>query len=949
MPSQQQQQQPQHQHQQQPYQQPPQQYSGFSQQPYAASVQQPLSGAALAHAITSAAAAPAAPAGYDAYPPRDAYSGAGADSLHHRGGTGSPLLATSASSPKPTGAYALGHATGGSGSGGGYGGSFGSDGPGLSPAELSHSVSGAGSPKARHNPADARQARTETAESRQAFTVAVGSALALAAFTALWALVSLGTQSVYIVLTLAVVAASLLYILRLFRWALAHESYHPDMRPVAEAIKEGSEGYLSTQYSAIALVAAVVAAALAFLYLFRANPFASAVPTPMLAMCVSVSFLLGAACSAAAGYIGVWISVRVNVRVALAASRYSYADALLLCFRGGAISSALSAQLCILGVALLYLTANTVFAQWFGVPRMHVPTLLAGYGFGAAFVALFMQLGGGIYTKAADVGADMCGKIEAGIPEDDARNPAVIADLVGDNVGDCAGSMADVFESISAEVIGTMILGATLVHDAYGALPAVSGTLVAARTAEMEAVLNRFVFFPLAVHAVNLLVSCIGIESVRVPARAGQTDTAAQDPLVPMQTGYVVSSALAVALFSLLSYVMLDTPAAPGAWWRFALCGVVGLATSFLLIAVTQYYTDYKHEPVRRIAAASVTGHGTNVISGLSVGLESCLLPAVIIAAALLSSYGLGYTSGLPPVQAGIYGAAIATMGMLSTAVYVLSMNNFGPIADNAGGIVEMSEAPAAVRAITDRLDAVGNVTKAASKGYAVGGSALACFVLFQAYLDEIAILTKQVAVTVNLARVECICAGLLAIAMIFVFAGWSMEAVGKTAQQVVHEVRRQFAARPGIMDGSQRPDYARCVTIVTKAALAEMGKPAALALGAPVAVGFAARVLGAWTGQPNLAAEVLATFLMFGTLTGLLMAVFMDNAGGAWDNAKKYIESQGLKGSEQHKASVTGDTVGDPFKDTAGPSLHVIITTMSTTVLVLGPMFLGQIVDAAH
>ena len=911
-----------------PSQQPPQQYPQQQHQQQAVS---PTAG--VVHALSAAAAT-----GGGVY----ATSYAAPD-LHARSNSGHSTGHTASGAASPLGAGFLAGYTGGAGSG--TGGASGQSSPfarshadplpGLgSPAELAQAYSGgAGGVTAGHSNNDARQARAETAEAKRVFTAAVGGALAVAAVAALWAMASLGFNSVYLVLTLAVVAGSLVYVLDVFRWAMAFESYHPAMRTVAEAIKEGSEGYLTTQYTAIGRVAVAVASGLALLYLFRTNPFEGEVPATLLALCIGVSFLLGAACSAAAGYIGVWISVRVNVRVAVAASRYSYGDALLLCFRGGAVSSALSAQLCILGVAVLYLLANTAFAQWFGIPPQHVPTLLAGYGFGAAFVALFMQLGGGIYTKAADVGADMCGKIEANIPEDDARNPAVIADLVGDNVGDCAGSMADVFESISAEIIGTMLLGATLVTDAFKHAPA--SATAALLPGAADTALYRYILFPLAVHAVNLLVSAVGIASVKVKG--------SEDALVPMQAGYALSSGLAAVLFSLISYLMLDVPVAPGAWWRFALCGIIGLATSFLLIAATQYYTDSKHAPVRRIAAASTSGHGTNVIAGISVGLESCLLPALVITTALLSSYGLGYGSGLPPVQAGIYGAAIATMGMLSTAVYVLAMNNFGPIADNAGGIVEMSGSAAAVREITDRLDSVGNVTKAASKGYAVGGSALACFVLFQAYLDELAIITKM-PIIVNLARVECMCAGILAIAMIFVFAGWSMDAVSTTAQQVVHEVRRQFATRPGIMDGSQRPDYARCVTVVTEASLRQMGKPAALALLSPIVVGLVFKAVGAYIGAPLLAVEVLATFLLFGTLTGLLMAVFMDNAGGAWDNAKKLIESEGLKGTDQHKAAVTGDTVGDPFKDTAGPSLHVIITTMSMTVLVLGPMFLGAI-----
>jgi inorganic pyrophosphatase len=604
--------------------------------------------------------------------------------------------------------------------------------------------------------------------------------------------------------------------------------------------------------------------------------------------------------------------------VSIAASKSQYGESLLLAFRGGAVSAALSAAFCICGVTVLYLVCHLFFVQVIGAPSTSVPMMLAGYGFGASFVALFMQLGGGIYTKAADVGADMIGKVESNIPEDDPRNPAVIADLVGDNVGDCAGSMADIFESIAGEVIGTMILGSTLAHE---------GGLGGA--------IDGYMFFPLVVHAFDLIISGFGILTMHVRGD--------EDPLEPMKRSYVHCMGIAIVIFWATARFMLHTPVAPDAWWHFALCGMVGIVMSYLLILSTQYYTDYKHDPVKSIARASLTGHGTNVIQGIAVGLESCGFPVLIIVAGLLSSYTLGSTSGLPSIQAGIYGTAVATMGMLCTAVFVLSMNNFGPIADNAGGIVEMSEQPDHIRKITDRLDAVGNVTKAASKGYAVGGSALACFVLFQAFLDEISLYIGSHYGNVNIARMEVMLGGILGIMMIFVFTGWAMSSVGRTAQEVVWEVRNQFKEFPGIMAGTQKPDYNRCVSIVTKAALKEMIKPAVLALGAPISVGLFFRYVGYLKGEKMLGVEVVASFVIFATLTGLLMAIFMDNAGGAWDNAKKYIESQDKKGSEEHKAAVTGDTVGDPFKDTAGPSLHVIIATMSTTVLVLGPLFINQ------
>ena len=425
--------------------------------------------------------------------------------------------------------------------------------------------------------------------------------------------------------------------------------------------------------------------------------------------------------------------------------------------------------------------------------------------------------------------------------------------------------------------------------------------------------------------------------------KRGKGSAAQEDPIVPMKRGYLVSLSRAVVLFTLLSRLMLFSAAAPAAWWHFALCGLVGLVCAASIVAMTTYYTDYVHAPVLGIVRASLTGHGTNIIAGIAVGMESTALPALIISASLFTSYKLGASSGLPAAHlSGLFGTACATMGMLCTAVFVLSMNNFGPIADNAGGVVEMSEQPAEVRAITDRLDAVGNVTKAATKGYAVGGSALACFLLFNAFLDEVAVLSGRRLRVVDLTKVEVMIAGVAGIARVFLFVGWSIDAVGRTASKVVDEVRRQFRDIEGLMLGQAKPQYARCVEIVTKAALREMVRPALLALTMPVAVGLLFRAVGQYQDDALLGVECLAAFLQFGTMTGLLMAVFLDNAGGAWDNAKKLIESKNMKDTLAHQAAVTGDTVGDPFKDTAGPALHVVITTMSTTALVLAPLFVG-------
>eukprot|EP00276_Gloeochaete_wittrockiana_P019717 CAMPEP_0184341708 /NCGR_PEP_ID=MMETSP1089-20130417/10321_1 /TAXON_ID=38269 ORGANISM="Gloeochaete wittrockiana, Strain SAG46.84" /NCGR_SAMPLE_ID=MMETSP1089 /ASSEMBLY_ACC=CAM_ASM_000445 /LENGTH=793 /DNA_ID=CAMNT_0026670157 /DNA_START=36 /DNA_END=2417 /DNA_ORIENTATION=- len=733
--------------------------------------------------------------------------------------------------------------------------------------------------------------------------------------------VSFWIQGPYLPIVLFIVFCSFLFAGYLLKWCMQFDAGSGEMRKVADAIREGSEGFLSIQYGTIARMAFVVGGIIFLIYAFRTPPAETHVGATTHALLTTISFLLGAFCSALAGYLGVWVGVRINVRVASTASRGSYYGALLVAFRGGAIASIVSAAMCILGISLLYITYYIIFVRFHNMQPTFIPLLLAGYGFGASFVSLFMQLGGGIYTKAADVGADMVGKVEAGIPEDDPRNPAVIADLVGDNVGDCAGSMADVFESIAAELIGTMILGGVLAVEAKISNP------------------ERYIFFPLIIHACDLVVSSIGIYMLKGTPGTKEWES----PLALMKHSYMISMAIAVVLLVAVTRLLLYSAEHPDAWWHFALCGLLGILTSYALVHITQYYTDYAHGPVQSIAMASTTGHGTNVIQGMSVGLVSTGLPALTIAVSVLIAYSLGSTSGLPEQKAGLYGTAVATMGMLCTAVYVIAMNNFGPIADNAGGIVEMSNQSEGVRKITDRLDAIGNVTKAATKGYAVGGSAMAAFILFRAYMDEVSAYSRYSFDVVDIGKIEVLIGGLLGIMMIFVFTGWAIAAVGTTAQEVVKEVRRQFREKPGIMEGYERPEYDTCVAIVTRAALSQMVKPALLGLGMPVVVGLVFRYVGVMLGKPWLGPEVLAGFLMFATLTGFLFAIFLDNSGGAWDNAKKYIEAgaHGGKGSLAHKAAVTGDTVGDPFKDTAGPALHVIMTTMSTTVLVLTPLFI--------
>ncbi|PNY04365.1 pyrophosphate-energized membrane proton pump 3-like protein [Trifolium pratense] len=712
------------------------------------------------------------------------------------------------------------------------------------------------------------------------------------------------------------------------KWVLAKDEGPPEMVQIADAIRDGAEGFIRTQYGTISKMAMLLALVILCIYLFRSTTpqqEASGVGRTTTAYITVASFLLGALCSGFAGYVGMWVSVRANVRVSSAARRSSR-EALQIATRAGGLSALIVVGMAVIGIAVLYAT----FYVWLGVDTpgsmkvTDLPLLLVGYGFGASFVALFAQLGGGIYTKAADVGADLVGKVEQGIPEDDPRNPAVIADLVGDNVGDCAARGADLFESIAAEIISAMILGGTMA----------------------QRYPSGFILFPLVVHSFDLVVSSVGIFSIRGTRESGVLSPI-EDPMAILQKGYSVTIVLAVLAFGLSTRWLLYVEQAPSAWFNFALCGLIGIITAYIFVWITKYYTDYKHEPVRTLALSSSTGHGTNIIAGVSLGLESTGLPVLVISAAIVSAYWLGQTAGLIDETGnptgGLFGTAVATMGMLSTAAYILTMDMFGPIADNAGGIVEMSQQPESVREITDVLDAVGNTTKATTKGFAIGSAALASFLLFSAYMDEVSSFSREPFKQVDIAIPEVFVGGLLGAMLIFVFSAWACAAVGRTAQEVVNEVRRQFIERPGIMDYKEKPDYARCVAIVASASLREMIKPGALAIISPIVVGFAFRILGYYTGQPLLGAKVVAALLMFATVSGILMALFLNTAGGAWDNAKKYIETGALggKGSDAHKAAITGDTVGDPFKDTAGPSLHVLIKMLSTITLVMAPIFL--------
>jgi K(+)-stimulated pyrophosphate-energized sodium pump len=593
-----------------------------------------------------------------------------------------------------------------------------------------------------------------------------------------------------------------------------------------------------------------------------------------------------------------FVSIRANSRVAAAAMK-GLNGALKTALRAGAVSGLFVVSMSLLGVGGLFF-----FFGGLSDPT-GVPLQIVGFGFGASFVALFAQLGGGIYTKAADVGADLVGKVEAGIPEDDPRNPAVIADLVGDNVGDCAGRGADLFESTAAENIGAMILGVAL-WPVFG----IGG-----------------IVFPLLARAFGLVATTIGVMTVSTKEDG--------DPMQALNRGYYVTTVLAMIGFYLSVRWLLNDN-----MWFFA-AGLIGIITALLFVYITQYYTEYRYRPVKSIAEASQTGPATNIITGFAVALECTGLPVIVISLAILGSYFCGQMA-LPGVDgAGLYGTAIATMGMLAPCAYILAMDTFGPITDNAGGIVEMSQAPEEIRKKTDRLDSVGNTTKALTKGYAIGSAALAAFLLFRAYLDEAKSITGK-DIPVDLSNVPTFIGALVGAALVFVFSAFAIRAVGRAAQYVINEVRRQFRENPGIMEGTSKPEYGHCVDIVTAGALKEMIVPGLLPIVVPVAVGVLFRYLPSVTGS-HPGAEAVAALLMVGTIGGILMATMMNNGGGAWDNAKKFVETgmYGGKKSETHKAAIVGDTVGDPFKDTAGPSIHVLIKLLSTITLVLAPLFI--------
>jgi K(+)-stimulated pyrophosphate-energized sodium pump len=745
----------------------------------------------------------------------------------------------------------------------------------------------------------------------------------------------------YILVPFAVGLLTILFAAYLANFVLRKDTGTPAMQKVADAIFAGAMAFLNRQYRTIAILA-VFAAIIVGVVLALLGQGDQAAKFS-LAWHTAIAFLIGALCSGVSGFIGMYVAVKSNSRTASAATR-SLGEALMVSLRGGAVSGFLVVALSLLGV-------SAVFTLYGGLTNPGVaPSLIVGFGFGASFVALFAQLGGGIYTKAADVGADLVGKVEANIPEDDPRNPAVIADLVGDNVGDCAGRGADLFESTAAENIGAMILGVAL-YSATGNI--------------------GWILFPLVVRAFGLIASAIGLLWIRPSVVVEPDKAAGRDPgeiaMHQLNIGYFITCGLSVIGVFLGSYLLLNGNSVTSSggippWVWFGLAGTTGIVLSIAFVYITQYYTAGTWRPVREIAAATLTGPATTIITGFAVAFECVALPVLAISAALFLSFFLGSQVHIPISilsnpgvinVGGIFGTAVATMGMLMSCAYILAMDTFGPITDNAGGITEMGGQAESVRDITDALDGVGNTTKALTKGYGIGSAALAAFLLFSAYLDVLYSFKHNAAVyRVDLADITVFIAALLGITLIFFFSALAIRAVGAAAKRMIEEVRRQFREQPKIMAENPAdrvdPDYARCVDISTRGALRAMVLPGIVAVLTPIAVGT---ILGP---------QAEAGMLMVGTMGGIVVATFLNNGGGAWDNAKKYIEAGYLrvnaagemvdrldlnstvlgKKSEPHKASVVGDTVGDPFKDTAGPSLHVLIKLLSTITLVLAPLY---------